>query len=643
MATILSKTKSSFGNPYCYYKVESTSITDRTVNTVKIAVKITSNLASSQSHFGTGYTLNAQLYLNGSWSSNIQLKGSSDSWSGTNEHTKTATLTVSGLSATQTSITGVKFKVTSSASDDACQLNSTNCNNITIPAGLAPSPITSVSSGTTDYYPAVVWTPLANILTYKIKYSYGNWSYTTGLISPASTSQQTYNSYQITGANVAQYMTTAETATFTATLYTYQDDGVTQVGDAQTKTFTVTLNASYKPTASVGTFTDAGRVVPSSWGIFVQGKSKLSFTVSATASAGSTISSYSTAVNGTTYTSTSITTGFLTSSGSLAANLTVTDSRGRTATASRSYTCYPYSNPSITTAVGERCLQNGTLDDAGTYLKYSFAGVISSCNNKNVATCRLGYKLKTASTYTYVNINNNVNNVVLSGVTFNASLPYDIIFEIKDSFNATGTEHIDLRTGFKLVHYNANKQAIALGKSSEAQSNQRLLEVALPISIDDAAKPSVKTLMLDLVYPIGSIYMSVNNVSPQTFLGGTWSPIQDTFLLSAGSTYAAGGTGGEATHTLVENEIPAHTHGNKTLKGQWRSTKARFPGGSEHSGIITEWVANQSTYWSSAGGKDSNTVGWKIDASHEHTSFGGSSAHNNMPPYLVVYMWKRTA
>lgn len=262
MATILSKTKSSVGNPYCYYKVESTSITDRTVNTVKIAVKITSNLASSQSHFGTGYTLNAQLYLNGSWSSNIQLKGSSDSWSGTNEHTKTATLTVSGLSATQTSITGVKFKVTSSASDDACQLNSTNCNNITIPAGLAPSLITSVSSGTTDYYPAVVWTPVASSLTYKIKYSFGSWSYTTGLISPASTSAQTYNSYQITGANVASYMGQA-TETFTATLYTYQDDGTTQVGDAQTKTFTVTLNSSYKPTASVGTFTDVGNVVPS--------------------------------------------------------------------------------------------------------------------------------------------------------------------------------------------------------------------------------------------------------------------------------------------------------------------------------------------------------------------------------------------
>lgn len=361
---------------------------------------------------------------------------------------------------------------------------------------------------------------------------------------------------------------------------------------------------------------------------------------------GSTISAYATSVNGTTYTTTSITTGFLTGSGSLAANLTVTDSRGRTATASRSYICYAYSNPSVTVAVGERCLQDGTLDDAGTYLKYSFAGVISSCNNKNVATCRLGYKLKTASTYTYVNINNNVNNVVLSGVTFNASLPYDIIFEIKDSFNATGTEHIDLRTGFKLVHYNANKQAIALGKSSEAQSNQRLLEVALPISIDDAAKPSVKTLMLDLVYPIGSIYMSVNNVSPQTFLGGTWSPIQDTFLLSAGSTYTAGATGGEATHLLDTTEIPAHTHGSKSITGWFEMRKS--------TGDANEIQTVDGTVFSStASGTKSTTITnnskeykrqrINFSATHEHTSVGGGLAHNNMPPYLVVYMWKRTA
>ena len=68
---------------------------------------------------------------------------------------------------------------------------------------------------------------------------------------------------------------------------------------------------------------------------------------------------------------------------------------------------------------------------------------------------------------------------------------------------------------------------------------------------------SKKTTIADLVYPVGSIYMSVNSTSPATLFGGTWTQIQDTFLLAAGSTYAAGATGGEATHTLTENEMPS--------------------------------------------------------------------------------------
>ena len=55
-------------------------------------------------------------------------------------------------------------------------------------------------------------------------------------------------------------------------------------------------------------------------------------------------------------------------------------------------------------------------------------------------------------------------------------------------------------------------------------------------------------LTIDDIYPVGSIYMSVNNTSPSTLFGGTWEQIKDTFLLSAGNTYTAGNTGGSATH-----------------------------------------------------------------------------------------------
>lgn len=124
--------------------------------------------------------------------------------------------------------------------------------------------------------------------------------------------------------------------------------------------------------------------------------------------------------------------------------------------------------------------------------------------------------------------------------------------------------------------------------------------------------------ILSKVYPVGSIYMSVNSASPATLFGGTWERIKDQFLLAAGDKYAAGKTGGEATHTLTENEIPAHRH------SIW------FPnaGGEQSAAIGYPEAGSKNTWYAEA----SKTAG-----------AGGGAAHNNMPPYLTVYVWKRTA
>ena len=123
--------------------------------------------------------------------------------------------------------------------------------------------------------------------------------------------------------------------------------------------------------------------------------------------------------------------------------------------------------------------------------------------------------------------------------------------------------------------------------------------------------------VFDMIYPVGSVYISVNSTSPATLFGGTWVQIKDTFLLSAGDTYTAGNTGGEATHTLTTTEMPSHSH-NAYLKAPFA---IQTNGG-------TEFAALYNT------GTSSNAY---------ITNTGGGQAHNNMPPYLVVYMWKRTA
>lgn len=139
-------------------------------------------------------------------------------------------------------------------------------------------------------------------------------------------------------------------------------------------------------------------------------------------------------------------------------------------------------------------------------------------------------------------------------------------------------------------------------------------------------KPTSMQSIADMIYPIGSIYMSANSTSPAILFGGTWTQIQDTFLLAAGNTYNAGDTGGEAEHILTQNEIPEFS-GNV-------SSVLMDDGQSQTASGICSVTGTRERSWSGASGNAVKRI--NID-------FGGGLAHNNMPPYLVVYMWKRTA
>lgn len=513
------------------------------------------------------------------------------------------------------------------------------------------SAITSVTDGTTDYAPTVTWTPMSSTFTYKINYSYNGWSYTTGLISPATTNAYSYSGYTITGADLASYMPSTS-GSFVATLYTYQANGTTQIGNATTKNFTVTLNGSYKPTASISTFSDVGGIVPSSWGIFVAGKSKLSFTVGGTASTGSSISSYTTTANGSTYTTTRITTDWINNSGTVYTY--VRDSRGRQSdTISRAYTVYPYSAPSITTATAERCLADGTLSNTGTYLKYSFKATYSTCNNHNDVICKLRYKTKTDSTYSEVAISNGASGIVLPNVTFSAGSSYDIQFAVTDTFTTTPvTSNRSIGTGFRLVHYNKNHKAIAIGKQSEATGDNKLLEVALPLSFSSDAKKSV----IDLIYPIGSVYISMGQ-NPNTLFGGTWVQLSGQYLLAWSEGYGStGGSLGTGSTTLGVEHIPWHTHSIPQLSGTAASngnhSHAAYGGANTQSSGGKEGLESygsryktfrkieQGTY---DAGSHTHSVTTNANTTGGTGSTQGHSHTTDWQPWLKVAVWKRTA
>ena len=132
------------------------------------------------------------------------------------------------------------------------------------------------------------------------------------------------------------------------------------------------------------------------------------------------------------------------------------------------------------------------------------------------------------------------------------------------------------------------------------------------------------------LYPVGSIYLSVKDTNPGTFIGGTWERIKDRFLLAAGDKYVAGSTGGEAQHTLTVDEMPRHYHDEQVGDGSAQQVinplKRR-----ENNGVNSGSIIESS--W--------KTTGLGINIGTVPT--GGSKPHNNMPPYIAVYMWVRTA
>lgn len=118
-------------------------------------------------------------------------------------------------------------------------------------------------------------------------------------------------------------------------------------------------------------------------------------------------------------------------------------------------------------------------------------------------------------------------------------------------------------------------------------------------------------------HPVGSIYTSTKPTDPHELFGGTWEPIQDTFLWCAGPKHAAGTSGGEETHTLIIEEMPSHTHGLMRYTG----TDDKNFSGHLANGVC----ANDSPNYLAANTK----------------ATGGGKPHNNMPPFVSVYAWKR--
>lgn len=179
---------------------------------------------------------------------------------------------------------------------------------------------------------------------------------------------------------------------------------------------------------------------------------------------------------------------------------------------------------------------------------------------------------------------------------------------------------------------------------------------------------------LDSVYPVGAIYLTISSDNPGDLFGGTWTRLENQFLLAAGSGYTAGATGGTTTHTHTTNtgtsgsttlstgHLPSHNHGQWTGTGWANFRDVDF---SDHNMLLSSSGAFSTSYPTWSGAHDCfKTVDFSssykynrlvLTATHTHTSVGSGSGHTHtlvsvttgsgstIPPYYAVYMWERTA
>lgn len=179
----------------------------------------------------------------------------------------------------------------------------------------------------------------------------------------------------------------------------------------------------------------------------------------------------------------------------------------------------------------------------------------------------------------------------------------------RDSLGNEAAYETTIPTSQVTVHLKEGGKAVGIGKYAE---HEHAIDIADGWGIYWGGKA-----LLDIVWPVGSVYLSAAATSPQTLFGGTWEQIKGRFLLAADDGHPAGSTGGEAQHALTAAELPQHTHSYD------------YTGQSDVTGVTAIRVYDG----------DSRLNEYKGKA----TSNCGGQAHNNMPPYLAVYAWTRTA
>lgn len=436
--------------------------------------------------------------------------------------------------------------------------------------------------------------------------------------------------------------------------------GSTSVG-SKTVNATIKVRSGVVPSIGTVSISDTNSIC-AGIGQYVQSQSKLKFTIATSGNQGSTITSVSTKFNGQTYSGSTFTTQAIQNSGTLSYTITVTDSRGRTATKSGSINVVAYNPPSLTNVSAKRANSSYVIDESsGTYALLHFKVGFTGLSNKNVTSFYIQYRASGATSWT--KINSWANNYTLeqdykAGNLFTSTTTtYEIAFGVKDKFMSDYSwQIVTVTPTYTLINF--GKDGKSLTFFGQDGNNANRLTVNGDLAINSVKENTSSTKMLvnggntvmyrdwdklvnsikSAMYPVGSVYITYNNVNPGTFLGGTWERFgQGRTLVGEGTgndgstsmSFTANASGGSYSHSHIYGiKVNEYYGSNANIRvrksdGSWQ---AGAKDGAEYA------IFNNSNQ---AGNKKLNTMTYKIESNTSNSSA--------MQPYIVVYFWRRTA
>lgn len=436
--------------------------------------------------------------------------------------------------------------------------------------------------------------------------------------------------------------------------------GSTSVG-SKTVNATIKVRSGVVPSIGTVSISDTNSIC-AGIGQYVQSQSKLKFTIPTSGNQGSTITSVSTKFNDQTYNGSTFTTQAIQNSGTLSYTITVTDSRGRTATKSGSVNVVAYNPPSLTNVSAKRANSSYAVDESsGTYALLHFKVGFTSLSNKNVTSFYIQYRASGATSWTKINSwanNYTLNQDYKAGNLFTSTTTtYEIAFGVKDKFMSDYSWQIyTVAPTYTLINFgkdgksltffgqdknNANRLTVNgdlvsnkykfSSVSENTSSTHVLVENGNEIQYRDWNKlvNSIKSAM----YPVGSVYITYNNVNPGTFLGGTWE------RFGQGRTLVGEGTGndGSTSMSFTSNSTDGkykNTHYHVTSFGwDMNAFYAGKPDGAKNGDYNrTSVIPNGYIVSANSSATSQSRLNWTDDRTI-----------SNLQPYIVVFFWRRTA